>query len=226
MIEANDGRILSLADQRLMVCGQGGLRTMTGEVSRRRSITRLAQCLFGGSVSVYSGCSIAKRFRNDIPVPNPIVVPSIDFETIWNSTIAVLDEYFDIASENRQQKRIVTQPKVGGTLIEPWNQDSGDLYERLESTLQTIRRYAIVTIEPDPTGMGQAVRVEVFKELEDMVRPERAPAGRAIFSNEMPVNRSREVVGPVDLPQGWIPRGRDLVVEQAILRKLQRKLML
>ena len=209
-----------------MVCGQGGLRTMTGDESRRRWITRLAQCLFAGGVPVHSGCSIAKRFRNDLPVPTPLVVPSIDFETIWNTTIAVLDEYFDIATENRQQRRIVTQPKVGGTVLEPWNQDSGDFYERVESTLQTIRRYAIVTIEPDPTGMGQAVRVEVFKELEDMVRPERAPAGRAIFSNEFPVNRSREVVGPVDLPQGWIPRGRDLIVEQSILRRLQRKLLL
>ena len=199
---------------------------MTGDESRRRWITRLAQCLFAGGVSVHSGCSIAKRFRNDLPVPNPLVVPSIDFETIWNTTIAVLDEYFDIATENRQQRRIVTQPKVGGTVLEPWNQDSGDFYERVESTLQTIRRYAIVTIEPDPTGMGQAVRVEVFKELEDMVRPERAPAGRAIFSNEFPVNRSREVVGPVDLPQGWIPRGRDLIVEQSSLRRLQRKLLL
>jgi hypothetical protein len=209
-----------------MVCGQGGLRTMTGDESRRRWMTRLAQCFIGGGVSAHSGCSIAKRFHNDIPVPNPLVVPSIDFETIWNTTIAVLDEYFDIATENRQQRRIVTQPKVGGTVLEPWNQDSGDFYERVESTLQTIRRYAIVTIEPDPTGMGQAVRVEVFKELEDMVRPERAPAGRAIFSNEFPVNRSREVVGPVDLPQGWIPRGRDLIVEQSILRRLQRKLLL
>jgi len=63
-------------------------------------------------------------------------------------------------------------------------------------------------------------------EKEDMVRPGRAPAGRAIFSNEFPVNRSREVVGPVDLPQGWIPRGRDLIVEQSILRRLQRKLLL
>jgi hypothetical protein len=199
---------------------------MTGDESRRQWITRLAQCLFAGGVSAHSGCSIAKRFHNDIPVPNPLVVPSIDFETIWNTTIAVLDEYFDIATENRQQRRIVTQPKVGGTVLEPWNQDSGDFYERVESTLQTIRRYAIVTIEPDPTGMGQAVRVEVFKELEDMVRPERAPAGRAIFSNEFPVNRSREVVGPVDLPQGWIPRGRDLIVEQSILRRLQRRLLL
>lgn len=199
---------------------------MVGENTRRRWIVRLSQILCVGVSSFQSGCSMARRLRGDIPVSNPLIIPSIDFETIWNSTVAVIDEYFEIASENRQQRRIVTQHNVGGSVLEPWNEDAGDLYDRLESTLQTIRRFAIVTVDPDPTGMGYGVRVEVFKELEDMVRPERAPAGRAIFSNEIPVNRAREVVGPVDLPQGWIPRGRDLVVEQAILRKLQRKLLL
>lgn len=194
--------------------------------SRRRWMTRISGILVIGGASASSGCSLARQIRNDIPVSNPLVVPSIDFETIWNTTIAVVDEYFDIASENRQQRRIVTQPKVAGTLLEPWNMDSGDFYERVESSLQTIRRFAIVTVEPDPTGMGQAVRIEVFKELEDLVRPERAPAGRAIFSNEIPVNRAREVVGPVDVPQGWIPRGRDLVVEQSMLRRLQKRLLL
>lgn len=199
---------------------------MFGDKSRRNWLIRLSQSLCLGSVLVLPGCSMARRMRGDIPVSNPLIIPSVDFETIWNSTVAVIDEYFEIASENRQQRRIVTQPNVGGSVLEPWNEDAGDMYDRLESTLQTIRRFAIVTVDPDPTGMGYGVRVEVFKELEDMVRPERAPAGRAIFSNEIPVNRAREVVGPVDLPAGWIPRGRDLVVEQAILRKLQRKLLL
>lgn len=199
---------------------------MVSDNTRRRWIVRLSQILCVGVSSFQTGCSMARRLRGDIPVSNPLIIPSIDFETIWNSTVAVIDEYFEIATENRQQRRIVTQHNVGGSVLEPWNEDAGDLYDRLESTLQTIRRFAIVTVDPDPTGMGYGVRVEVFKELEDMVRPERAPAGRAIFSNEIPVNRAREVVGPVDLPQGWIPRGRDLVVEQAILRKLQRKLLL
>lgn len=199
---------------------------MSGVVTRRNLILKLGQVLGTLSTGVLSGCSMARRWRGDIPVSNPLVIPSIDFETIWNTTVAVIDEYFEIANENRLQRRIVTQPNVGGSVLEPWNEDAGDLYDRLESTLQTIRRFAIVTVDPDPTGMGYAVRIEVFKELEDMVRPERAPAGRAIFSNEIPVNRAQEIVGPVDLPQGWIPRGRDLVVEQAILRKLQRKLLL
>jgi len=200
---------------------------MRSKLTRRYWFKGLGHIACGaGAVAVQAGCSTLRHLRGEVPVANPLIIPSVDFETIWNTTVAVLDDYFQIASENRQQRRIVTEPNVGGTVMEPWDRDSGDLYDRLESTLQTIRRFAIVTVDPDPTGMGYAVRIEVFKELEDMVRPERAPAGRAIFSNEIPVNRTREIVGPVDLPQGWIPKGRDIVVEQAILRKLQRKLML
>ena len=39
--------------------------------------------------------------------------------------------------------RIDTFPKPGATLLEPWDHDSADSYERLESTLQSIRRYAV-----------------------------------------------------------------------------------
>jgi len=38
----------------------------------------------------------------------------------------VLDEYFDIASENRLSGTIVTQPRIGSTLGEPWAGDSVD----------------------------------------------------------------------------------------------------
>ena len=54
------------------------------------------------------------------------------------------------------------------------------------------------------------MKVEVRKELEDLVKPDRMAAGRpAVFNNDFPVNRTREIVGPVPAPVGWIPRGRD-----------------
>ena len=94
-----------------------------------------------------AGCSIvAPR-----PVAeNPLLVPSADYETVWKTTVAVLDEYFDIATENRLSHTIVTQPKSGATLLEPWNGDSVGFAERLESTMQTIRRFARATITQAP----------------------------------------------------------------------------
>ena len=157
--------------------------------------------------------------------PNPLVVPAADFEATWNAAVKVVDEYFDIASENRLSRKIVTQPKIGATILEPWYGDSVGVDQRLESTLQTIRRFAIVQVDPAPGG-GFAVRVEVYKELEDLPKPDRQAFGRAVFTDNFPVNRTREIVGPVPVPLAWIARGRDTALEQAILARIRDALFL
>ena len=106
--------------------------------------------------------------------------------------------------------------EVSATLLEPWSGDSVEVSDRLEASLQTVRRFAIIKIESAPTG-GYLVKVEVRKELEDLVKPDRQAAGRSVFNNDFPVNRAREIIGPVPVATGWIPRGRDQHLEQAIL---------
>jgi hypothetical protein len=191
---------------------------------RKRSRTTAA-ALIGlvlGAALAEPGCATT---RLQTVSPNPIVVPSNDFEAVWNATIRVLDEYFDIASENRLSRKIVTQPRIGATLLEPWAGDSVGFRERLESSLQTIRRFAIARVTDAPGG-GYQVKIEVYKELEDLAKPDRQAGGRAVFNNDFPVNRTRDVVGPVPLPIQWIPRGRDPKLEQAILAKLRCELFL
>src|SRR4029079_6988063 len=115
--------------------------------------------------------------------------------------------------------------KIGATLLEPWSGDSVGFTERLESSLPTIRRVAMIKVDPAPTG-GFLVKVEVHKGLEDLVKPDRQAAGRAVFNNDFPVNRIREIIGPVPVPAGWIPRGRDPNLEQAILAGIRDALFL
>jgi hypothetical protein len=169
-----------------------------------------------------AGCAVTQL---QTVTPNPLIVPSADFETVWNKTVAVVDDYFDIKSENRLARKIVTEPKLGATFLEPWYGDSVGFRERLESSLQTIHRFAIVTVNPAPGG-GFAVKVEVYKELEDLAKPDRQTAGRATFSDNFPVNRTREIVGPVPLPVQWIPRGRDAKLERVILNRIRDALFL
>jgi hypothetical protein len=173
-----------------------------------------------------AGCASVSHVIAPRPVSeNPLIVPSADFEAIWRETVAAVDVYFDIRSENRLARTIVTDPVIGGTLFEPWRGDTVGFDDKFESTLQTIRRFARVQVDPVP-GRGYAVKVEVRKELEDLPKPDRQSAGRAVFNNEFPVNRTREIVGPVPVPLQWIPRGRDFKLEQEILNKIKDGLFL
>jgi hypothetical protein len=159
------------------------------------------------------------------PLKNPLLIPSTDYEAVWNKTVAMVGQYFPVASENRLAGTIRTESEMTGTLIEPWTRDSASLRDRLEATLQTYRKFALVQIEPAPTG-GYLVRVEVMKELEDVPKPVSQPAGRAVFYNDFPVNRAREIVGPLPAPLGWIPEGRDTLMEQKILSELHDAFLL
>ena len=159
---------------------------------------------------------VTRVFAPQPAAENPLLIPIDDFEAVWNKTVAEVGGYFEVATENRLSRTIVTQPKISATVLEPWLGDTTTLADRVEATLQTVRRFAIVKVEPAPNG-GFLVKVEVHKELEDMVKPDRQAMGRAVFNNEFPVNRSRETVGPVPVAVGWIPRGRDASLEQAIL---------
>lgn len=193
----------------------------------------LARLVAVAAVTIWCGCAsmpevtlpFARNPLKEVVSPNPLMIPSGDFEMVWRQIVRVLDEYFDIASENRLSGMIVTQPKIGSTLAEPWAGDSADFQERLESSLQTIRRYAQVTVKPAPEG-GFSVKIEVYKQLEDVVRPDRQNGGRAVFNNVFPINRTREIVGPVPLPLQWIPRGRDIKLEQIMLARLRNDLAL
>jgi hypothetical protein len=173
-----------------------------------------------------AGCAtVSQWFMPGPPATNPLVVPSADFETVWKESVAVLDEYFEIANENRLSRTIVTQPMIGATLLEPWRTDSVTLTDRFESTIQTIRRHGRITVNPAPGG-GFLVKVEVFKELEDLSKPDRQSMGRAVFNNDFPVNRTYEVVGPIPLPLQYIPKGHDQKLEQVILERLRNRLFL
>lgn len=173
----------------------------------------------------WSAPSWDRIFAAREPLRNPMTVPSPDFEKVWNKSVIVVSKYFPIASENRLAGTIRTESQMTGSIVEPWSSDSASFYDRLEATLQTYRKFVLVHIEPAPAG-GFLVRVEVMKELEDIAKPVSQPAGRAVFVNDFPVNRTREIVGPVPAPQGWISEGRDTNMEQLILTGIRDALLL
>jgi hypothetical protein len=179
-------------------------------------------------VACAAGCAMTPP-PAPVAVGNPAFIPIPDRELVWNTTVDVIDDYFQIEREDRVrlvgdvliEGRIDTYPLPGSTLFEPWRHDSADAYEKLESTLQSMRRRAIVRVIPDQQGF--LVDVAVLKELEDVRRPERATAGAATFRNDSSLERFTEPVGGMAPTYGWIPRGRDTVLEQEIIARLQTR---
>ena len=135
------------------------------------------------------------------PVPvsyeNPVLIRISNHELVWDGIVDVVSEYFHIEREDPvrllgstlTEGRLDTFPKPGATLLEPWEHDSADSYERLESTLQSIRRYAVVKVIPAQNG-GFWIDVAVYKELENVRQPEHATAGSSTFRNDISVPRS------------------------------------
>ena len=162
---------------------------------------------------------------------NPMLVPVLDRDLLWDQLVDVVDDYFKVLREERVRLEgdmltegiIDTYPRSGSTILEPWNRDSATPYERLESTLQSIRRRAIVHVIP--AEGGYLVDVQVYKELEDVVRPDMPSAGAADLSNDNSLRRNATPVGGQQPTLGWIPLGRDVALEQEMLGQIQARFM-
>lgn len=199
------------------------------------SIKSLVVCLLMFSVT---GCSLISR-RYATPavdgstpaVSNPLAVPVTEMEFTWNQIVDMVDDYFEIASEQPvrdignvlMEGRIVTRPKTGATCAEFLMRDSTPGYERLHSTLQSIRRTAHIRVMPDATGF--LVAVEVYKELEDVSQPEYSTVTAAVQRHDGSLvanDRVGNFFGSQTL--GWIPLGRDESLEQEMLRNLYARM--
>ncbi len=180
-----------------------------------------------------AGCASGPRLANPVLFPgaatgveNPVLLAPSDpspvtYAEIFETTLDVLDDYFNIAYSNRYDGRIETFPTTAPGIVQFWRRGSPDLYERLLASWQTIRYRAQVQIQAAPSG-GYLVNVQVFKELEDLrPRPIRAVAGNASFLSANTVERQFDVIDPVVQDTTWIPRGREIALEQEILSRLQ-----
>lgn len=164
-------------------------------------------------------------------LPNPMVIRVVNSELAWDQMADVVSSYFPISREQPVQLNdgvltegyLQTAPRAGATIFEPFRKDVAGSYNRWESTLQSIRRHCYIRVTP--TANGWAVEPQVFKELEDVPRPEYASAGDSSvrYDNSLPTDRRAELVQTRDTG-AWIPLGRDQPLEQKMLREIYERL--
>ena len=178
------------------------------------------------------GCSMLhRRSSNTVGViENPLFIPPVDRELLWNQMVDAVDDYFRIEREDRvrliagvlTEGRIDTFPTIGSTMLEPWRRDSTPGYEKLHATLQSIRRRA--TVRVIPVEGGYLLDVVVQKELEDLDKPEHATAGEATLRHDGTIVRQEGAPGRFSVTLGWIPIGRDVTLEQRLLADISARL--
>ncbi len=190
------------------------------------------RCLIAVLATGIGGCASWRDAAPDaaqgpvVGYANPFVVPTADRDLLWDVVVDVVDDDLDILREERPrlvgdtltEGRLETRPQIGATLLEPWRGDSANTAERLESTLQTIRRRAFVHMTP--AAGGYQVQVTVLKELENVGRPEFATTATAVFSNDNSLRRFSDPLDPQALTRGWIPVGNDPALEQRMAAKI------
>ncbi len=158
-------------------------------------------------------------------VPNPLYVGVAtgpqQHEWLWERTISVLHDYhFAIQREDRFASVIETDYRTGSGILEPWHLDSVGMFNRLESTLQPIRRKVQVSLFPAENGSGYRVAVEAWKEIEYIPGLAANSPGGATFSESTPLERDLNPVVGQTAPSQWVRQGRDVELEQAILKSL------
>ena len=120
--------------------------------------------------------------------------------------------------QHADRRQLTTVPEVSPTIFEPWRHDTVDPDQRLENTLQSMRRRAVVRVTP--AQGGHWVEVAVFKELEDVAQPDHATAGAATFRYDSTLTRVDNPITGEQVTKGWIAQGRDTSLEQQIIADL------
>jgi hypothetical protein len=165
---------------------------------------------------------------SDPNISRSIFIPVTNEDLAWEVIVDVVDDYFRIDQENRVQQvgnvmtegRIETFPQVGATLVEPNHLDSVGRYNLVESTFQSTRRRGEIRVIPQQGGWQ--VEAIVYKEFEDLPRPENATAGAGTYRFDSSLHsRLDEPVSRTKLSKFWIPMGRDCEIETAMLQDIQ-----
>jgi len=194
--------------------------------------------LIGAALLLSVGCASYEPFtareftwRLNAPQPhNPIFVENYDHEFLWAIVVDVIDTHFEIERQIPMrlhgnvltEGHIQTKPKIGASLAEFWHADSVGFAERLDSTLQTIRRRVEVHIVPE-TG-GYTIDVRVFKELEDNPQPLRAVANASNLRFRDDANEFADRIDINPSAAGWFIIERDTALEHRLLLEIVYRL--
>ena len=179
----------------------------------------LAHCLLG-CCALCSGC-----LSSPLKAPaigSSVIQVSADYrDSLWEQAVVVLHRnHFQVARESKLEGVIETQYRGGSNMLEPWHRDSVGVENRVESTLQSIRRRVNISMQSSGAGL-MTVSVRVDKEIEDLPGLAANFEGGATFPESQPFNRDLDQVVGQTGPSRWLSIGRDPLLERQLLGQIQ-----
>jgi hypothetical protein len=186
-----------------------------------------------------AGCALQTPSGADLFYPPPpplgpsvLIVPQQDQDLVWEQMVDVVDDVFKIQDERRVQLigdvltegTLNTYPRGSSTLFEWHGNDVLTTYDKLESTLQTMRQFCDVRVSPAFDQGGFQIEITVRKELEDLGRPHVVAPSQSDLRHDMAMRRVTQPVGQARDSLGWIPKGRNVALEQELLTEIAARL--
>ena len=165
---------------------------------------------------VSAGCSRAPSARYG----NPLGFSTADAEKIEFAARRVLAELrFEVEVPEASEGRLATGWLTGASWFEFWRRDTRGTYQTAESSLNTIRRRATITISPKEAGSEVFVKVDKQRRSIPDAAPESISHAFSLYNPEDSDLVRQNELAPEALT--WVDAGRDDVLEQYILERIQ-----
>ncbi|MBM4017881.1 MAG: hypothetical protein FJ288_06050 [Planctomycetes bacterium] len=175
--------------------------------------------LVAAAALVAAGCARPTEVR----FPNPMPLPTSDRVTVEQVARRVLLELrFELVYPASKEGRVVTEALTGDSWFEFWRGDTVGAFQRVESSLHTVRRTASVTVAPEGPGAQLAVKVTKERLSAPNLSPQSIGQTYDIFSpSKTDLARWDEFK---ETRYAWLPMGRDDALEQQILQRILARL--
>ncbi|NOS99435.1 MAG: hypothetical protein HOP29_02285 [Phycisphaerales bacterium] len=154
--------------------------------------------------------------------PSTAASTECDADALWESADGVLrDHDFDLDLVDRRGGRMTTHPVLSQHFFEFWRHDVATPQDRWEATMNPLRRWCEVRLQPraEPDG-GSVMSLTVHKER--LSSPDRqfnsSAAGYHFFRDRLPAARTGMSIEPGE--KRWIDAGRDPAMEQLLIHRI------
>ncbi len=158
------------------------------------------------------------------PTQEALLIPGEDMDLAWDETLEVLREHYFIPDrQDRREGLIISDPDLSKQWFEFWRDDAIGCYDIAESSLQSIRRTAIVTFVP----MGKEIQIRLEINVQRKNQPQRqittASGSFQVFRDQIPLVATGQPMSRGDVVS-WVDIGKDIRLSNYLLSRIERRL--